>query len=47
MNKAVLFVIDVQQDRIRETLTPFQARKAYSNVFGSGTKAILSQSPNR
>jgi hypothetical protein len=47
MNKAVLFVIDVQQDRIRETLTPSQARKAYSNSFGSGTKAILTQSPNR
>jgi hypothetical protein len=47
MNKAVLFVIDVQQDRIRETLTPSKARKTYSNLFGSGTKAILTQSPNR
>ncbi|APG03686.1 hypothetical protein BJI69_07045 [Luteibacter rhizovicinus DSM 16549] len=35
MSKAVFFVIDVKTGKIRETLTPTEAKARYSDVFGA------------
>jgi len=46
MNKAVVHVIDIKHNKIREVLAPAEARARYAEVFGPRTEAILSQDPN-
>jgi hypothetical protein len=47
MNKAVVHVIDVKHNKIREVLAPAKARARYSDVFGARTAGTLSKEPNK
>ena len=46
MNLARLYVVDIKSGRVIEQLTPADAAKKYSAVFGPGAEAVVSQSPN-